>query len=592
MTTKYTQKSWSLADLFPSHDGPEVQAAFTDMEKMADELEAYREKLTADIHFDAFMDIIKLVEKLTDLAVRMNAFAYLFFSSDTQNQAGITFITKVDQFTAVMQNRILFFSLWWKELDDAAANRLMEGTGDYRYWLEAMRLFKPHTLSEAEEKIINIKDVTGAKAIVNIYDSITNRYVFKITVGGEEKELTRDALAVYVHHHDPEVRAAAYKELYRIFGGDGVILGQMYQSLVRDWHNEQVDLRHFAHPISARNLSNDVPDTAIDTLLSVCEQNAPLFQRYFALKSKWLGVQKLHRYDLYAPVAKADKTYEYSAAVDMVFDAFNGFHPQMKQLAQRVLDTDHLDSEERHGKQSGAYCYSTSPKLTPWVLVNYQGRTDDVATLAHELGHAIHSMMAADHTPLTFHSALPMAETASTFSEMLLVDLLLERESDNAVRRDILFRQMDDSYATIMRQAYFALFERQAHEMVSKDASVDEISAAYMDNLRRQFGEAVELSDEFKWEWVSIPHIYRTPFYVYAYTFGQLLVLSLYKQFRSEGEAFKPRYMKILAAGGSAAPAKILAGAGVDINKAAFWQGGFDVLADMLKDLEAIPVTK
>jgi oligoendopeptidase F len=592
MTTKYTQKPWSLADLFPSHDGPEAQAAFSDLEKMADEFEACRPQLTDNIPFETFMDLIKQLENITDLAVKLNAYAYLFFSSDTQNQAGQTFIGKVDQFTAVMQNRTLFFSLWWKDLDDAFANRLMENVGDYRYWLEAMRLFKPHTLSEPEEKIINIKDVTGAKAIVNIYDAISNRYVFKLTVDGEEKELTRDGLMVYARHHEPDVRKAVYQELYRVFGNDGLILGQMYQSLVRDWGNEQVDLRHFAKPISARNLSNDVPDTAVDTLLSVCEQNAPLFQRYFALKAKWLGIPKLRRYDLYAPVAKSDKTYEFNTAVEMVFDAFNNFHPTMTQQAQRVLDQNHLDSEVRHGKQHGAYCYSVSPGMTPWVLVNYQGRADDVATLAHELGHAIHSMLAEEHTEFTFHSTLPLAETASTFSEMLLVDKLLAQESDEAVRRDILFRQMDDSYATIMRQAYFALFERQAHTMVGQDASVDELSAAYMDNLKRQFGESVELSDEFKWEWVSIPHIYRTPFYVYAYTFGQLLVLSLYKQYKSEGEAFKPRYLKILAAGSSAAPAKILTDAGIDINKAAFWQGGFDVLADMLKDLEAIPVAK
>jgi len=232
------------------------------------------------------------------------------------------------------------------------------------------------------------------------------------------------------------------------------------------------------------------------------------------------------------------------------------------------------------------------PNLTPWVLMNYQGRADDVATLAHELGHAIHSMMASDHGLFTFHSSLPLAETASTFSEMLLVDLMLEQESDEAVLRDILFRQVDDNYATIMRQAFFALFERQAHEMVKEGASVDELAVAYMENLRTQFGEAVELSDEFRWEWISIPHIYEVPFYVYAYSFGQLLVLSLYQQFKEEGEAFKPRYLKILSAGGSDAPANVLSEAGIDIHSAEFWQGGYDVIAGLVEQLEAIPVVE
>jgi oligoendopeptidase F len=208
--------------------------------------------------------------------------------------------------------------------------------------------------------------------------------------------------------------------------------------------------------------------------------------------------------------------------------------------------------------------------------------------MAHELGHAIHSMMAAQHSAFTFQASLPLAETASTFGEMMLTDKLLREESDESVRRELLFKQMDDAYATIMRQAYFAIFEQQAHEMIRKHASVDEISAAYFESLKQQFGEALDLSDEFRWEWVSIPHIYHWPFYVYAYAFGQLLVLSLYQQFKAEGESFKPKYLKILSAGGSEAPAAILQDAGVDIRSAAFWQSGFDVLDSLERQLEAL----
>ncbi len=592
MTLPYTQTRWSLDDLFTAQDSPQMQAAFDNLDAQVAAFEDNREKLSSEMSTDEMMEVVRQLEAIMHLAYRIYGYASLSFSADTQDQAAQSFMGRVEQTMAHIQNRTLFFSLWWKALEDEPAARLMQETGDYRYWLEEMRHFKPHTLSEAEEKIVNIKDVTGVSAMHNLYDSITNRYVYKVEVDGEVKELTRGELMVHVRSHDPDLRARAYQELYRVYGDDGPILGQMYQTLVRDWHNEQVDLRHFGSPISARNLVNDIPDQVVDTLLEVCQRNAPLFQRYFRLKARWLNMKRIRRYDIYAPVARSDKTYPYDEAAGMVLDSFEQFDANVASLAQRVFDEDHMDSEVRKGKRGGAFCAGITNDITPWVLVNYQGRPDDVATLAHELGHAIHAMLASHHTLFTYHSSLPLAETASTFGEIMLIDKLLAEESDEAVRRDLLFRQVDDAYATIMRQAFFALFERQAHEMVQAGATVDELSDAYMENLRLQFGDAVELSDEFGWEWVSIPHIYQVPFYVYAYAFGQLLVLSLYQQFKAEGETFKPRYLKILSAGGSEAPAQILSEAGIDIYSAEFWQGGFDGINALLDQLEAIPVSR
>ena len=590
MPKTYQQAPWSLADLFPAHDSPEMKNALVEIEKQTSEFEKFRTQLNPTIETPLFNQILQNLEKLHHLLSRVYDYGALWFSADTQNQTAQTFLAQVEQLAATIQNRTIFFSLWWKELDDENAQRLMEQSGDYRYWLEAMRHFKPHTLSEAEEKVVNIKDVTGVQALRNLYDAITNRYVFNLEVDGEKKELTRGQLMVYARHSDAEIRARAYQELYRVYGNDSPILGMMYQAIVRDWYNEQVELRHFPTPISARNLSNDIPDEVVDTLLKVCEQNAGLFQRFFRLKARWLGVERLRRYDIYAPIVKAEKTYPFGTAVDMVFDSFHRFSPLFAQQAQRVFDQNHLDSEVRKGKQDGAFCATVTNDITPWVLVNYQGKAEDVATLAHELGHAIHSMMAAKHNLFTFHASLPLAETASTFGEMLLIERLLAEEKDEAVRRDILFRQLDDNYATIGRQAYFALFERQAHEMVQNGASVNELADAYLANLHHQFGDAVEVSDEFRWEWVAIPHIFQYPFYVYAYSFGQLLVLSLYKRYKSEGEAFKPTYLQILEAGGSDAPARILARAGIAMEQAEFWQGGFEVLQDMVNQLEALPI--
>jgi oligoendopeptidase F len=586
----YQLSRWSLADLFPAYDSEEMKAAFAEVEAKVAEFESMRPVLTPEISVEDLMRFVQELDDISRLMSRIGAFGGLWYTEDTQNQAAQNFQAQVDQFNAGIENRVLFFSLWWKALEDDVAAQLMREAGDYTYWLEEMRHFKPHTLSEPEEKIINIKDVTGFNAINTLYDTITNRYTYKISVDGEEKELTRGELMVYVKHHDPDLRAAAYQELYRVYADDGAILGMMYQNLARDWRNENIDLRHFPSPISVKNLQNDIPDAVVDTLLEVSRRNTTVFQRFFKMKARWLGVERLRRYDVYAPVVRSDKTYEHPEVVEMVLDSLAEFHPKLATLAQRVLDENHLDSEVRQGKMSGAFCASVQPGLTPWVLTNFQGKPYDFTTLAHELGHALHSMLAEEHTQFTFHASLPLAETASTFAEMILVDRLLEQESDEDVRKDLLFSQVDDAYATIMRQIYFALFERQAHDMTHEGATVDELSDAYMENLKDQFGDAVELSDEFRWEWVSIPHIYNYPFYVYAYAFGQLLVLSLYQQYRVEGESFKPRLMKILSAGGSNAPARILDEAGIDIRKAEFWQGGYDVLSQMIDQLEALPV--
>jgi oligoendopeptidase F len=392
----------------------------------------------------------------------------------------------------------------------------------------------------------------------------------------------------YVRNPNPEIRQAAYDDMYRVYADDGTLLSQIYNHRVRDWTNEQVKLRSFSSPIADRNLSNDIPDVVVDTLLEVIRDEAPAFRRYFKLKAKWLGLDKLRRYDLYAPLSSSDKEIEYNQAVHMVLDTFDDFSPAVGQHARRVFNDQHIDSKVRAGKRGGAFCASILPEMTPYVLMNYTKDVRDVATLAHELGHAIHSMMAADHSIFTFHSALPLAETASVFSEMLLTDRLLAQEKDPSVRRDILASALDDAYATVLRQAYFVLFEREAHQMVMEGKNMDELNAAYTANLQDQFGDAVDIADIFQWEWISIPHIYHTPFYCYAYSFGQLLVLALYQQYKQEGESFKPKYLKVLSYGGSASPEEILTEAGIDMRSADFWRGGFRVIEGMIDELGAI----
>ncbi|MFZ5916902.1 MAG: M3 family oligoendopeptidase [Chloroflexota bacterium] len=589
-TTTLEPGRWSLQDLLTATEGPEMDRLLTELEQAVSNLESSRERLSPDVAQTEFARLMGLLQEITALSSRLNAYGHLWFAADTQNQDALAFRGRMDKRLTDLENRILFFSLWWKGLDDDAAERLLAASGDNRYYLESLRHFKPHTLSEPEEKVINLKDINGIEALVTVYEMLTNGFTFRLEIDGQMEELNRSQLMVYARHPSSQLRAAAYQELYRVFGEQANVLGQIYQHVVRDWASENLALRRFASAISVRNLGNDIPDTVVDTLLQVCRQNAALFQRYFRLKARWLGMDRLRRYDIYAPLSASEKTYTFDQAARMALDSLRAFSPTLADHAWRIFQDNHLDSETRPGKNSGAFCYSALPGLTPWVLINYNGKPDDVATLAHELGHAIHALMAADHSALTFHSALPLAETASTFAEMLLLERLLQAEDDPALRRDILARSVDDAYATVMRQAYFVLFERQAHTLIEQGCTHDELAERYLDNLREQFGDAVELSDEFRWEWVSIPHIFLVPFYCYAYSFGQLLVLSLYRQFKQEGASFIPRYLNILAYGGSANPTHILSEAGIDITSAAFWQGGFDVIAEMIQQLESLAV--
>jgi oligoendopeptidase F len=287
----YTQKAWSLTDLFPAADSPELKTAFKELETRAAALEAKRPLLTDTISVEELLGLIGELETLYRLGHHAATFAELTFSGDTQNQAALGLMAQTEQLLSEIQNRTLFFSLWWKDLADEIAAPLMAGAGDYHYWLEEMRHFKPHTLSEPEEKIINTKNVTGVSALNTLYDSFTNRYVFKVEVEGEVKELTRGELMSLVRSDNPDLRARAYQELYKVYGDDAAILGQMYQTIVRDWRNEEVTLRHHKSPISARNLANDLPDEVIDLLLETCRKNTAVFERFFKLKARLLGME-------------------------------------------------------------------------------------------------------------------------------------------------------------------------------------------------------------------------------------------------------------------------------------------------------------
>lgn len=588
---KIALSGWDLTELLPDTSEATISSRLAKLEEDIQRFEAQRESLRPDMPGQALLTILDLYEDLTGQIHVLGYYASLWFSQDTQSAEALTYRNRMQQVMTEAQNRTLFFDLWWKELSDEQAAALLptgEKYADYRHFLNDLRRTKPYTLDEKSEQIINIKDADGVSALITLYSMLTNRLEFTLEVDGEKQTLTRDGLMRYAQSPRAELRAAAYQELYRVYEKEEKILAQIYANRVRDWHNEQVGLRKYSSPLAVRNVSNDVPDAAVNALLEVSRANVGIFQRYFELKAGWLGLEKPRRYDIYAPLAASDRELSYGDAVETVLDTFEHFDPLIAKQAQRVFAENHIDSEVRKGKRGGAFCATVAPRHTPWVLMNYTGRLRDVATLAHELGHAIHSMMAEKHSILTQHPTLPLAETASVFAEILLTERLLAEEKDPLVRRELLAKSVDDMYATVMRQAFFVLFERDAHAAIMANKSPAALYELYLANLREQFGPNMEIPAEFQYEWISIPHIYNTPFYCYAYSFGQLLVLALYRRYQQEGDAFKPGYKKLLAYGGSARPEEILREANIDITDPAFWQGGFDVVREMIDELAAI----
>ncbi len=548
--------------------------------------EAARDQLSPTMEASIFHPLLTLSEDITAASSKIGAYAYLWFSENTKDLATRSFKTKVEERLTALQNRLVFFDLWWQSVDEENARRLMTGTGTLRYHLETIRRFQPHTLSEPEEKIVNIKNITGRSAVHSLYDVVTNAFTFSLTVNGKRKTMTREELTSYLRHAQGRLREAAYRELYRVYADQHDLLGEIYKTLVNDWKAENLQLRRFTSPIATRNLGNDIPDAAVVSLLKVCQKNANIFQRYFHIKACLCKIKPMSRYHVYAPHRTAQKSYRYQDAIRMVLEAYRGFSPQLADLAEQVVHEHHIDARTRPGKIGGAYCYSVLPSMTPYVLLNFTGEARDIATMAHELGHAVHGMLASKHSMFTFHSTLPLAETASVFGERILSDALMNQERDKKVRQALLLNQLDDIYATVIRQAYFVQFENQAHEMIAQGATVKDLAKTYLAEVRQQFGKGIKVPEEFQWEWLTIPHLFASPFYCYAYSFGNLLVLALYRMYQKEGTAFVPKYLDMLSTGGSESPQTILAKIGVDMSSEDFWQSGFDTIREMVDQLE------
>jgi oligoendopeptidase F len=585
---------WDLTDLVEDSSTKKFAELVDDIKKRVKEFEDNRRILKTDLSISIFEDLVHKIENILEDLSTVNSFAHLKYAADTSSNDAAALVLQMEKLSSQVSNQILFFDLWFKkELDKNNVQRLIDSiSAVYREYLRHKRLIAKYSLNESEEKIINTLEVTGLSALTKIYDRMTNNFEFTVVKKIGNKKIiktfkNKEKLISLVRSPKAEEREYAYKALFKTYKKNSGVLGEIYQNIVTQWRDENISIRGFTSPISVRNIYNNIDDSTIDTLLSVCRQNAHLFYDYFLEKAKLIGVKKLRRYDLYAPISNSNiAKFTFKNAAKVVLDTFHKFDLRFGTYTERLFRENHIDSEIRNGKSGGAFCYTVSPQRTPYVLLNFDGMMRDVSTMAHEFGHAVHSMLASNKPILVSHAPLPLAETASVFGEMLLNEEIYK--SLNRQKKQIfLAEQIDDMYATIMRQAFFTIFEIEAHKhIVEQNVTIDNIANLYMNNLRNQFGNSIHISDDFKWEWLYIPHFFHTPFYCYAYSFGNLLVLSLYQQYGKEGKSFVSKYLKILSAGGSEKPETLLKDCGFDITEASFWQQGFDLIKMKIKKLK------
>ena len=570
------ERTWSLEDVAPRFVESEIRA----VRRMASEFSSRRKSLKPSMGERAFLSAISEKEKLHERMARLSGYASLGHAADTQSDRATSLAARIDALQAEVSNASVFFGLWWQKLDGADARRLGRRAGRVGRYLERKRLLARHSLSEPEERVVGTLEVTGASALVRIYDKITGAFEYRLP---GRRPMNREQLSALVKSPRAGERRAAYRALLSRYGQHLGVLGEIYQNVARNWGDECVRMRGYASPISARNAANDLDDRTVGALLGSCREGAAVFRRFFARKARLCGMEKMGRADLYAPVGRAEKRTSWAGAVKEVLAAFDKIGAGG--MVREVLGRQHVDSQVRRGKRDGAFCASVTPKTVPYVMLSYTGAYRDAFTLAHEMGHAVHAMAARGQSILVHDAPLPLAETASTFSELLLYEGISGRMSDSE-RRSALAGSLDDLYASIVRQAFFTVFEEAAHKLASGGGTVAEASEAYLATLKEQFGRAVSVPREFSREWAAIPHFYHAPFYCYSYSFGNLLALALFARYRKEGRDFAPAYMEILGAGGSQKPEDLLSAHGFSVGTRGFWRAGLGEVSKMVSDLD------
>lgn len=591
---KDTVLKWNLDHVLKPKD---FDALFTSIEKDVGELDNFYSKLSPDMGKEDFKAFIDFSEKLSEKFNRLSGMPDLMESVDRKSESAKLMKSKASNLGIKYSEESTKIWNWIKGkesegkaiLDDANARRLFSAVPDLDYALSHTRLSGKYTLSEPEEKIAAAKDINFGSAIVDLRDEIATEFKYAFKPKGKKQKIieTSSELLSYVYSHKPDEREAAYISLLGKYKENVAKFFMVYQAVVKDWCYE-ARIRGYKSPISMRNFGNHVPDEAIETLLDVCTENRAIFHQYFKFKAKELGLKQLRRFDIYAPMKSIkEKPFSFEDGKELVLETLEKFSKGFGEKAKLIFDSMHIDSHPRPEKRSGAFCATISPNIAPYVMLNYTGKKRDISTLAHELGHAAHSLYANKHSMSSQHSSLPLAETASTFAEMIMFEKLFS-EAGKKEQKAMLAEKIADSYATILRQSYFVKFEIMAHKAIQEGISAEGLSDIYFGMLKEQFGDSVAIDSSFRYEWAYIPHIVHTPFYCYAYNFGELLSLALYSRYKKEGKSFIPKIEKVLAYGGSKNPQEVLKEVGIDMCSRDFWEGSFEIIKGWQKKLEGL----
>jgi oligoendopeptidase F len=538
--------------------------------------------------------LLAALTELEGLSERMDApliYAHLLHAADMKTSDHGKLLARTREQRTAINKHLIFFDLEWIKVSDQDAARLLEAPelARYRHYLEQKRVWKPHYLSEPEEKILDEKSITGRAAFVRLFDETVAAIHCPFMHGETREELTVQAILARLYDPDRSVRAAAAAGLTQALQNNARLLTYIINTLVLE-HRSDCNLRHHSDVMAPRNLANEIDGRVVQALMTAVERHHGTVQRYYRLKGKLLGLEQLYDYDRYAPLFSDQTTVDWPTAQRIVQESYEAFSPRAGEIVRQFFERRWIDAELRDGKRNGAFSASTLPKVHPYILMNYTDRLRDVMTLAHELGHGVHQYLARRVGYFQCDTPLTTAETASVFGEMLTFRRLLQLYPDPRTRLAMLCGKIEDGFATVFRQVVLTRFEQAVHKARQEEGELPtrRINELWLEVNRPMHGDVVRMTDNYAWWWGYIGHFIHSPFYCYAYAFGELLVLALVKKYETDGAAFVPKYLDMLAAGGSEAPHVLVGKLGVDVTDPGFWELGLQLLGDMVGEAEKL----